>query len=153
MPRASTQPATAGPLEDRISGEGSPALSIRSDTEPGARADRRSGASRGSAHHATRDRKKSLGYLELTAQQKRVVMQMLAQEYPITQIGEVLEVARSAYYHRRAQTDEWQVRQAIEAVAAEYPRYGYRRVTHQLRRQGQMVNHKRVERIMRELGL
>lgn len=80
-------------------------------------------------------------------------MQMLAQQYPITQLSEVLEVGRSTYYHRRVQTDEQGVRQAIEAVAAEYPRYGYRRVTHQLRRQGQIVNHKRVERIMRELGL
>jgi putative transposase len=80
-------------------------------------------------------------------------MQMLAQEYPITQIGEVLQVARSTYYHRRARTAEQEVRQAIAAVAAAYPRYGYRRVTHQLRRQGQRVNHKRVERIMRELGL
>ncbi len=80
-------------------------------------------------------------------------MQMLAQEYPITQISEVLEVARSTYYHRRAPSDEQEVRQAIEAVAADYPRYGYRRITHQLRRQGQVVNHKRVERIMRERGL
>ncbi len=80
-------------------------------------------------------------------------MQMLAEKYPITQISEVLEVARSTYYHRRAPSDEQEVRQAIEAVAAEYPRYGYRRITHQLRRQGQVVNHKRVERIMREHGL
>jgi hypothetical protein len=80
-------------------------------------------------------------------------MQMLAQEYPITQIGEVLDVARSTYYHRRVPIDEQEVRQAIEMVAAEYPRYGYRRITHQLRRQGQIVNHKRVERIMRECGL
>jgi putative transposase len=80
-------------------------------------------------------------------------MQMLAEEYPITQIGEVLDVARSTYYRRRVQTDEQEVRQAIETVAAEYPTYGYRRITHQLRRQGQVVNHKRVERIMREQGL
>ena len=80
-------------------------------------------------------------------------MQMLAQEYPITQIGEVLEVARSTYYHRRAQLDEQEVRQAIAAVAGEWPRYGYRRITKQLQRQGWSVNHKRVERIMRELGL
>lgn len=68
-------------------------------------------------------------------------------------MSEVLAVARSTYYHRRTQTDEQQVRQAIEAVAAEYPKYGYRRVTHQLRREGQRGNHKRVERIMRERGL
>ena len=36
---------------------------------------------------------------------------------------------------------------------AEYPRYGYRRVTAQLRRDGVAVNHKRVMRIMREQGL
>ena len=80
-------------------------------------------------------------------------MQMLAQEYPITQMGEVLEVARSTYYHRRAQVDEQELRQAIAAVAGEWPRYGYRRITKQLQRQGWIVNHKRVERLMRELGL
>ncbi len=80
-------------------------------------------------------------------------MQMLAEEYPITQMSDVLDVARSTSSHLRAQSDEQEVRQAIEAVAAEYPRYGYRRVTHQLRRQGQIINHKRVERIMRERGL
>lgn len=153
MPSASTQPATAGALEDRISGEGSLALSARSDAEPGARADRRAGASCGSAHHAVGDRKKSLVYLELTAEQKRVVMQMLAQEYPITQIGKVLEVTRSTYYHRRAQLDEQELRQTIAAVAGEWPRYGYRRIPKQLQRQGWIVNHKRVERLMRELGL
>jgi putative transposase len=153
MPTASTQPATAGPLEDRISGEGSPAFSARSYAEPGARADRRVGASCGSAHHAVGDRKKSLGSLELTAKQKRVVMQMVAQEYPITKIAEVLEMARSTYYHRRVQTDEQELRQAIAAVAGEWPRYGYRRITKQLQRQGWTLNHKRVERLMRELGL
>lgn len=34
-----------------------------------------------------------------------------------------------------------------------WPAYGYRRVTYQLRRQGWAVNHKRVARIMRQLGL
>ncbi len=40
MPSASTQPATAGTLEDRICGEGSLALSARSDAKPGARTGR-----------------------------------------------------------------------------------------------------------------
>ena len=80
-------------------------------------------------------------------------MQMLAEEYPITQIGEVLDVARSTYYRRRVQTDAQEVRQAIETVAAEYPTYGYRRITAELRRRGMLVNHKRVARIMREDNL
>ncbi len=80
-------------------------------------------------------------------------MQMLADEYPVTQICEVLDSARSTYYRRETPKDEAPLQQAIEAVAAEWPTYGYRRITHQLRREGWTVNHKRVERLMRALGL
>jgi transposase InsO family protein len=38
-------------------------------------------------------------------------------------------------------------------LASEYGRYGYRRITALLRREGWQVNHKRVERIWREEGL
>jgi len=38
-------------------------------------------------------------------------------------------------------------------VAAEWPTYGYRRITAQLHRQGWQVNHKRVQRLMRLMGL
>ncbi len=37
--------------------------------------------------------------------------------------------------------------QCIVALASEYDRYGYRRVTVLLRQEGWLVNHKRVERI------
>ena len=62
---------------------------------------------------------------------------------------------RSAYYYRpkgRCQDDEVLIAR-IEAICDEFPRYGYRRVTAQLRHEGQRVNHKRVARIMRERGL
>lgn len=42
---------------------------------------------------------------------------------------------------------------AIERIALEYPGYGYRRVTHQLHRDGFAVNPKRVLRLMREESL
>lgn len=45
------------------------------------------------------------------------------------------------------------LRSAIENVVIEWPAYGYRRVTHELRRRGIVVNHKRVARIMREEAL
>lgn len=80
-------------------------------------------------------------------------MEMLAGQYPITQICDVLDCARSSYYHRPTAPDEQGLQQAIAAVAGEWPRYGYRRITKQLQRQGWTVNHKRVERIMRERGL
>ena len=41
----------------------------------------------------------------------------------------------------------------IVELASEYGRYGYRRVTALLRREGWQVNHKRVERLWRQEGL
>ena len=78
---------------------------------------------------------------------------MLAVDYPISVICEVVECARSSYYHRATPLEEGEVQAAIEAVAAAWPRYGYRRVTHQLQREGWEINHKRVARIMQERGL
>jgi putative transposase len=46
-----------------------------------------------------------------------------------------------------------ELRDAIQKIALEMPAYGYRRVTAELRRQGRVVNHKRVLRIMREDNL
>jgi transposase InsO family protein len=80
-------------------------------------------------------------------------MQMLAQEYPVTQICEVWGSPRSSYYRRQAPSDEAVLREAIDRQAAQWPTYGYRRITQQLRREGWTVNHKRVERLMRASGL
>jgi len=42
---------------------------------------------------------------------------------------------------------------AMQDIALEFPKYGYRRVTHALRRDGIFVNHKKVRRIMKENNL
>jgi putative transposase len=79
---------------------------------------------------------------------------MLAQDYPVSIICDILGCARSSYYHRpEERPDEATLRVAIKTVAAEWPTYGYRRVTAQLRRQDWPVNHKRVRRLMREMSL
>ncbi len=67
-------------------------------------------------------------------------------------------IARSTYYYRaklclETKKREADVRDRIEEIVVEYPRYGYRRVTEQLRREGWVVNHKRVARIMWEESL
>jgi len=68
-------------------------------------------------------------------------------------------LARSTYYHhsmkqsKEAKTEEADLRDRIEQIVVEHARYGYRRVTYQLRREGHKVNHKRVARIMREQSL
>jgi len=48
---------------------------------------------------------------------------------------------------------EADLRDKIEAVCLEYTRYGYRRVTHELKHKGCHVNHKKVLKIMRESDL
>ncbi len=66
----------------------------------------------------------------------------------------MLEQARSTQHHRPRSPDEEErlVARIIE-LATQFGRYGYRRITALLRREGWKVNHKRVERIWRREGL
>jgi len=70
-----------------------------------------------------------------------------------------MKLARSSYYYRPKEKSadrkklEADLRDRIEAICLEFPRYGYRRVTHQLRQEGWKVNHKKVLRLMRESDL
>ena len=67
-----------------------------------------------------------------------------------------MNLARSTYYYSprgRRCADEGALTARIEAICEEFPRYGYRRVTAQLRHEGWHVSRKRVARIMRERGL
>ena len=62
-------------------------------------------------------------------------------------------LTRSTYYYQpnsQRRMEEAELLKRIEAIAEEFPRYGYRRITKQLHREGVKVNHKRVLRIMRE---
>lgn len=78
---------------------------------------------------------------------------MLADDYSVSLVCELLGCSRSSYYYQPNPKDETEVKSAIEKVAAEWPTYGYRRVTKQLQRQGWDLNKKRVQRLMREMGL
>lgn len=64
-----------------------------------------------------------------------------------------LGLSRSWWYAREQRPPDAEavaLRDAIERIVLACPGYGYRRVTHELRRHGWPVNHKRVLRIMRE---
>jgi putative transposase len=78
-------------------------------------------------------------------------------ERAISRLCEVLEVSRSWYYEKQSRPEiseaEVELRDAIERIILDFPGYGYRRVTHALKRSGWVVNHKRVLRIMREESL
>jgi putative transposase len=66
-----------------------------------------------------------------------------------------MKLARSTYYYRsrRSAAEKKVLHDRVEALCAEFPRDGYRRITHQLRAEGMIVNHKAVARLMRQNGL
>ncbi len=72
----------------------------------------------------------------------------------IERMCQLAQVSRAGFYRYlqgRAPVEECMiVRSAIQEIALEHRRrYGYRRVTAELRRRGMMVNHKQVARMMR----
>ena len=81
------------------------------------------------------------------------MIQVLAKDYSVNRLCDLLSCSRSSYYYQPKQRDDTEDKTAIESVAAEWPTYGYRRVTKQLRRQEWVINKKRVQRLMREMGL
>ena len=77
----------------------------------------------------------------------------LAELYPVTVVCNVLSMQRSSYYYQPVERDEDALKAAIEELAGQWPTYGYRRITGELKRAGWDVNHKRVARLMRQMGL
>jgi len=68
-------------------------------------------------------------------------------------ICRVWQTPRSSYYYHSQAADEHELRAALQRVAGEWPRYGSRRLTAQLQREGFQVNRKHVQRLMCELGI
>jgi transposase InsO family protein len=81
----------------------------------------------------------------------------LATLIPLQRMCKLAKVSRAGYYRWREATvpadDDMDLRDDIQKIALEFPYYGWRRVTAELRRCGWVVNHKRVRRIMREDNL
>jgi putative transposase len=59
----------------------------------------------------------------------------------------------SVRYGRRRGSDDGLLRTRLRELAAQRPRFGYRRLHVLLRREGIVINHKRLERLYREEGL
>lgn len=61
--------------------------------------------------------------------------------------------ARSTQRYATRRPDDAVLRERMRAIAAERPRWGYRRIHLVLRREGHALNHKRTRRLYREEGL
>src|SRR5208282_6502906 len=81
----------------------------------------------------------------------------LATPIPVERLCGLAQVSRAGFYRWRhaapAKDADMDLRDEIQRIALEWPCYGWRRVTAELRRRGWTVNHKRVRRIMREDNL
>jgi transposase InsO family protein len=78
---------------------------------------------------------------------------MLAEHYPVARACDLLGCPRSSYYYRPHVAEDKKLKAAIERLASDWPTYGSRRITAQLRRQGQVINRKRVARLLSDMGL
>ncbi len=85
---------------------------------------------------------------------------VMVQDYPVRELCAVLGVTRSGYYGwrkgqetARAAANRLLVLEIERVHKEKKGRYGSPRVTEQLRREGHVCNHKRIERLMRQRGL
>ena len=65
----------------------------------------------------------------------------------------LIELHRSVFYYQSRKKDDRALRMRLKELAYSRPRYGYRRLTVLLQREGWAVNHKHVYRIYGEEGL
>jgi transposase InsO family protein len=76
----------------------------------------------------------------------------------IERMVRLAQVSRASYYRfeesaRSGSDSDMELRDAIQRIALEWPSYGRRRITQELRRRNWTVNPKRVRRLMREDNL
>jgi transposase InsO family protein len=76
-------------------------------------------------------------------------------KYPVRMVCELLDLSSSSYYYSPKEAAPSQLLADLETVAGLHPTYGTRRITHQLRRKpfDYAVNRKRIQRLMRKMGL
>jgi len=86
---------------------------------------------------------------------KRQMIDLENTVLPINLQCRLLELSRSSYYYRPQPESELNLHlmDLIDRQYTKRPFYGARQMTESLRRQGHWVNHKRVERLMRKMGI
>ncbi len=73
---------------------------------------------------------------------------------------ELLNLQRSSAYYKLnnskekdKETEDLKIREEIEKIQLDFPYYGYRMATAELKRRGEKINKKKVQRIMKKYGL
>jgi len=93
--------------------------------------------------------------LDLTLEQKRRAIEPRHRRIAIYRQCELLGLSRSSLYYKPCGNTQYneQLMKLIDEQYIETPFYGIDKMTEQLRRMGHQVNHKRIRRLMRQMGL
>ena len=83
---------------------------------------------------------------------------MVSEGFRLDSLLETARLTRSTYYYQLKELDgldkDKDLKAEIQAIFTEHRgNYGYRRITLELRNRGHIVNHKKVQRLMKILGL
>ncbi|MFS8999744.1 IS3 family transposase [Streptococcus sp. HMSC034E03] len=89
---------------------------------------------------------------------KTEIVQELMTEFSLDILLKAIKLARSTYYYHLKQLDkpdkDQELKAKIQSIFIEHKgNYGYRRIHLELRNRGYLVNHKRVQRLMKVLNL
>nr|WGE06194.1 IS3 family transposase [Bacillus subtilis] len=100
----------------------------------------------------------SSGERKIKTKEKALVVNELRKEFALDILLHIAEIKRSTFYYwikKSANPDpDIEIKTLIQSIYDEHKgRYGYRRIRDELRNRGYQVNHKKVQRIMKELGL
>ncbi|WP_438833058.1 IS3 family transposase [Streptococcus pluranimalium] len=92
------------------------------------------------------------------AQRATTIVQELINEFALAMLLEILDLSRSTYYYQLKQLNKGEKDKALKAeIKSIYNEhkgnYGYRRIHLELRNRGFMINHKKVQRLMKVMGL
>jgi putative transposase len=91
----------------------------------------------------------------LSRSERRALVERDEQALPLSVQADLLSLSRASLYYQAVvpEATEVALKHRIDAIYTTYPFYGSRRITVQLRRAGMTINHKAVQRYMREMGI
>ena len=95
---------------------------------------------------------------QATNKEKTIVINELRLKYPLSILLNILDISKSSYYYNvkvmNKEDKDSEIKTKIKTIFEKNKgRYGYRRITLTLKNQGENINHKKVKRLMRVLGL
>ncbi len=93
--------------------------------------------------------------LTLRVNQKKLHIETNGNVPSIGRQAELLGIARSSVYYQPVPVglEQLLIKNKIDEIYTKCPFYGVRKITEQLRKEGEIVNHKRVHGLMQEMGI